>query len=79
MALMITTLTSLVLFVKVLIVAGGKYNVEILSSVEIFEGESWRFIRDLPRALEGLTGINLDNTVFMIGKNITDNPNKRCL
>ena len=52
-------------------VAGGKTPTR-LSSVEIFEGESWRFIRDLPGPLDGLTGINLDNTVFMIGKNITD-------
>ena len=58
---------------QVLLVAGG-YRFDDdggpLSSTEVLIGDSpvWTMATPLPRALDGMASVTLDNTVFMIGK-----------
>ena len=53
-----------------LLVAGGvDSNSNFLSSTEQLDGESasWKTTTSLPRAIFGMVGISLDNTLYMIG------------
>ena len=61
--------------VQVLLVAGGTTGaggsaVGGLSSTEVLTGDSpaWTMATPLPRAVDGMRGISLDNTVYMTGK-----------
>ena len=53
-----------------LLVAGGvDSNLNMLSSTEQLVGESasWKTTTSLPRAVYGVVGISLDNTLYMTG------------
>ena len=54
--------------VQVLLVAGGN-NDAYLSSTEVLTVDSpaWTMATPLPRAVYGVRGVTLDNTVFMTG------------
>ena len=57
--------------VQVLLVAGGLDGDDThLSSTEVLTGDStaWTMATPLPRAVDGMRGISLDNTVYMTGK-----------
>ena len=59
-----------------MIVAGGmteasNFPFHLLDSVEVLEGVdgSWRSLEaKLPRAMEGIRGITLNNVIYMIGE-----------
>ena len=54
-----------------MIVAGGINFSTYLDSVEVLEGVdgSWRTLEaKLPRAMEGIRGITLNNVIYMIGE-----------
>ena len=55
--------------VQVLLVAGG-YHDAYLSSTEVLTVDSpaWTMVTPLPRAVRGVGGISLDNTVYITGK-----------
>ena len=55
---------------QVLMVAGGYGpNWDLLSSTEQLVGKSgpWKTTSSLPRAVRGVVGITLDNTLYMTG------------
>ena len=55
--------------VQVLLVAGGSNDDAYLSSTEVLTVDSpaWTMVTPLPRAVYGVRGVTLDNTVFMTG------------
>ena len=53
-----------------ILVAGGRdTNYQFLASTEQLVGEtaSWKTTTSLPRALWGVVGISVDNTIYMTG------------
>ena len=56
--------------IQVFIVTGGQdRHFALLSSTEQLVGESasWKTTSSLPRAVQGVVGITLDNTLYMTG------------
>ena len=48
---------------------GGTYQASSTSTTEIYEnGKKWKFVGELPFALEGLRGLNIGNVIYMFGK-----------
>ena len=63
---------------QIILVAGGTVDNSVFSgdsdfsSVELFEGGVWRFLKDnLPFPVRNSRTIQLDNTIFMFGKKLT--------
>ena len=52
---------------KILIVAGGLDWPLLMDSTEKFDGLSWSLVGLLPRKVDGIRGISINNEIFFTG------------
>ena len=50
-----------------MIVAGGLYWPLLIDSSERFDGTSWKTVGSLPKKIDGIRGISINNEIFFTG------------
>ena len=50
-----------------MIVAGGLYWPLLIDSSERFDGTSWKTVGSLPKKIDGIRGISINNNIFITG------------
>ena len=64
---------EIIIFIQVLIVAGGRRNFENLSSTErmAIGAAAWTTVNALPRALRDMASVTVGNLVYLTGSGQT--------